>query len=78
MDPRNVGVRKVIRDQIIGMRELRKNIGGISNNITQSAWRSRLWCLRRSWSCLGCLIFGSIFLGFPPLLDAFTIRMASC
>ena len=43
MDLKNVGVRKGIRDHILDMRELRKIIVGMSKNMTQSTWRSRIW-----------------------------------
>jgi hypothetical protein len=50
-----------IRETILDMRELRTIIGGMTNNITESAWRNRLRWLRRIWSCFGCLFFGAFF-----------------
>ena len=77
MKLKNVRVGKGIRDHILDMTELRTIIHGMSNNITQNSWRSRHSLLKMSCIWLMCLVFGSLFIGFFPSLDAFIIGMDS-
>jgi len=70
MDLRNIRIREGINDLILNMREFRRIIGSMTNNITQRM-RKRLRWLRRRWSCRGSLVLDSLLSGIFPLIRCF-------
>jgi len=76
MEFQDIRLRERFTKQSFKLRKLRIIVGGIPNNLTQSARGCRLRGLRAG-GAWGALSFDSFLLAFPPCPDDFAIRAGS-